>query len=159
MGTWACLHAWHVCVSPAPSVCHVYGRKEQGHTHTRAHIHTCAPSHGKGGMTIASPVPLFVSPSLTGFFACPPTHTTLGRGSARSGATSCTDCNTAAGNYCPPGSTSSAGVPCPAGFTCPGGTSDKQACPKGKHLASTGNDAETDCVACAAGADACLAVL
>ena len=53
MGTWACLHAWHVCVSPEPSVCHVYGRKEQGHTHTRTHIHTCAPSHGKGGVTIA----------------------------------------------------------------------------------------------------------
>ena len=36
-GYLGCLHAWHVCVSPAPSVCRVYGRKEQGHTHT----HTC----------------------------------------------------------------------------------------------------------------------
>ena len=53
MGTWAAWHAWHVCVSPAPSVCHVYGRKEQGETHTHTHIHTCSPSHGNGGVTIA----------------------------------------------------------------------------------------------------------
>ena len=77
-GCLDCLHACHVCVSPAPSVCHVYGRKEQGHTHTHTHIHTCAPSRGKGGVTISSLLPLFVSPSLTSFFACPLTHTTLG---------------------------------------------------------------------------------
>ena len=49
-GYLGCLHAWHVCVSPAPSVCHVCMRKEQGHTHTRAHLRTHALHlTGRGG--------------------------------------------------------------------------------------------------------------
>jgi hypothetical protein len=66
-----------------------------------------------------------------------------------SGATVCTDCEAAAGSFCPSGSSSSAaGVPCPTGSYCPGTSSDKVPCPTGKTSAagSTSRDGCTDIV-------------
>ena len=92
-----CLHAWHVCVSPAPSVCHVYGRKEQGHTHTHAHIHTCAPSHGKGGGDHIFPAAALCVDQTDEFFRVP-AHTHHTRpGSSLVGASTCATCE--AGKY------------------------------------------------------------
>ena len=79
-----------------------------GQIHT--HIHTCAPSHGKGGVTIASLLPFFVSPSLTGV-CC----------DYLTGASSCSGSACAAGKHGPAGSTSAATATC-SGSACAAGT-------------------------------------
>ena len=99
-GYLGCLHAWHMCVSPAPSVCHVYGRKEQGQIHKHTQIHALHLT-GRGGDHSFTLLPLFVSPSLTGV-CC----------DYLAGASSCSGSACAAGWYGPPGSTSSSAATC-----------------------------------------------
>ena len=60
-------------------------RARRAGTNTHTHMGTCAPLHGGGGLVKHLPGPDRPASVLTG-------------------ATACTSCSTAAGNYCPPGS-------------------------------------------------------
>ena len=99
-------------------------------TNTHTHIHTCAPSHGKGGVTIASLLPFFVSPSLTGV-CC----------DYLTGASSCSGSACAAGKHGPAGSTSAATATC-SGSACAAGTYGQ--------AGATSSSAAT-CTSCVAG--------
>ena len=97
MGTWAaCMHGMYACLRHPLSVMCTGAKSRDIHKHTPTH--TCAPSHGKGGVTIAFTAAALRVAQPDEFFRVPAHtyHTRLGATGATSSET-CATCE--AGKY------------------------------------------------------------